>query len=553
MNRKMVSLFAVVAFLLVGFGISHAQSNYNFTPSINSTVIITTGVNSIDSFSIYPIANLKGIPVISVNGTLISQSIVNNLTAQGIKTAIVIGGPVVISNATVTLLESAGINVIRIWGVTAPDTALSAVQYIMPKPVFSCAVLAYYNETPSFGYSYQFAASLMAARNKCLLFPTFFNNVPQNILSYLQEYNITNITFVGPNALPASIFANLTRLHLRNVLGNQSYIANFTYSLRLGRPSRILLVGVNRAAWNASLVLGSLPSTNSSIILIENASQQMPSVINEINGENITDVRVVGIPSMVNVMDGYLHSAGINYTSYGGMGEGLMRQTMTDFRNQIRSDNRYYAQQFNVSVDAATVRNMINDALQRFDYYNSTLQTRSIQNGTNLTAVYSALKLAYSLVLNANNSLNSGNITAAIRQLQQAVLQMNERLYYSNIRGQFVNDSVGPDMHSVVENTKGLINAVDLQLSQLNQTLTGWSSLPAFRNDSTLIRSKMTRIETTLTQIRLCAQQFNLTCLQRIGLQIKAEMQNTIFNAVDANYTRRTIGPGANARVPVGR
>ncbi len=530
MNKNIMLLFVSFVFLFVGLSVSHAQSNYNLTPSINSTVIITTGINSIDSFSAYPLANMKGIPIISINGTQISQSLVDNLTAEGVKTAIVLGGPVVISNSTISMLEAGGINVIRIWGMTAPDTAIQTVEYFMPKPVVDCAVFAYYNETPSFGYPYQFTASLLAAKNRCIMFPTYFDNVPLSMLSYLQKYNITNVTFVGPTNLSQSVFANLSDIHLRNILGNQTYMENATYSFKNIKPERMLIVGVNQAAWNASLVLGSLPMSNSSIVLVSNVSKQMPPIINEIKTDNITDVTVVGIPSIAALIEKNLSSAGINSTSYSGIGEGFMKNVMGHFRNRIYSDGKYYAKQFDVVINSSMIREMINEIIQRFDYYNSTLYGMSIQSDINISGAYSAMKPAFSFILDANTSLNAGNITAAMKYMQQAQSQMNGGLYYSNVRGAFVSDSVASNKYTVAQDSAGLMNATNAEILQLNGTLASWTQFPIYGVYRPAIYTNLSFMNNTIAQMHTCAYEHNLTCIQSEGFKIKTDMQNTVSN-----------------------
>lgn len=531
MKIQGLALLAVLFVAFVSVGMSHAQSNYNFTSSTNSTIVLTTGINSIDAFSAYPLANQHGIPVVSINGTNISQSFVANLTAEGVKTAIVLGGPAVISNYTISLLKAAGINVVRIWGVTAPETSLDAVEYMMPKPVFHCAVLAYYNETPKYDYPYQFAASILSLRNKCMVFPTYFSNVPSYILSYLQTYGIKNITFIGPHTLPASVFSNLSGASLRNVVGNQSYMENYTVSARHEKANRMLLVGVDSAAWNASLVLGSLPSLNSSIALVSNASAQMPGIINEIKTNNITEVRVVGIPTVVGQIDSYLSAAGINFTSYGGVGEGLMRKAFAHFKSDIHVEKEHYRGEFNVSVNASIIRQVIENAVHKLQYYNSTFYNMYVQNGTNVSTVYTSLKQGYSLLVTANNSLNAGNVTAAMQYILQAKSLINEQIYGSDLRNLFVGDSVNSSIHSVSENLRELIGNINEQLNRLNMTLTKWGNNSSFSNVTSSVRQMVGDIQKLVVQIHICAQQNNLSCLQSIGKRIKADVQRAMSSA----------------------
>ncbi len=466
-TRVFIVLFLLsllMAGVVYGF---HGSSSLPASGQYNKTVILTTGINSIDSFSAYPISSLEGIPVISINGTTISQGFAQNLSSQGVKTAIVLGGPVVISNSTIASLQAAGLNVIRIWGVTASDTALQFTQYFMPSSPLKCAVIVYYNETPATTYNYEFAASVYASRNHCLMFPSYFSEIAIPVLNYLRQNLITNTTYFGPVHLSPLATANVSGL--RSVVGNASFMSRFIPSVNPVHPDRYIIVGVDSAAWNASMVLGSLPSVNSSISLVSDPQVQMPDIIAAIKSEDITDVKVIGIPSIVSQIDSILAANGITPVTYSGSGEGLMDKVLSAFKDRVHGEGAISANAhlINESFNVSAIRLLIQNLSQQVESYNVSLRS-SISANTNMTleartalqGLIVKLTGINGLLSEASSYLANGNISGAMSLVQQARSGLNEALYFSPERSSLVASG-----HATFGNVSTLVNYV---LSKLN-------------------------------------------------------------------------------------
>ena len=529
MDRKGSYAYIGLAFLLSLFlvAVSHALPNISyFQPSSSNTAIITTGINSIDYFSSYPLASFYGIPVISLNSTSISSQVIANLTAQGIKNVIVIGGPAVISNQTIQALKSAGFNVLRVFGITAPETAVDLAEYLLPSANATCAVIVPYNENPSSYYSYQFAGSVYSARNKCILFPLYFNNIPLPILSYLSSHNITNITFFGPKDLLSTVEAQVSKnIVVKHQNENES-------SLPSVKVSRYLIVGVNQNAWNASMIIGSLPSVNSSMALVSNVTAQMPGIVKYIKTENITDVKVVGIPSIVDQIDAYLKSNNITYESepLESAAFSLIKQFHNEFANESELHNRLA----NVAEELNSVKEQLSEVISKLNYYNLSIYNMSLNNSTALS-LSKELGSLLSMAKDANASISSNNISAALSIIAQIKSQLNSDMYGSYMRGSVVNNSffedrfnqsqiqkeVGEDISDQMENIGRFLNNTSINstcraqiTSMLNSTsyelkkLAGEQAASALNSNLSAILAINNRIRSITTQdsmlIRIC-------------------------------------------------
>lgn len=543
MKSFVIGLLVIV--LLIAVGASHAQS-YQFVPSANNTVILTTGINSIDGFSAYPIASIHGLPILSINGTNVSAAFAENLSAQGVKNVIIIGGPAVISNSTEALLESYGLNVLRIAGITAPETAVDLAEYFSPSPVFKCAILAEYNETPSATYRYEFAASTYAAVHKCYLFPAYFGNVPADIIAYLQSGGVTNVTYFGSSPL------NTTRLPI-NVT---QHVLNATAVIGPRVSSRLLIVGVNGNAWNASLGLASNVAVNASFVLVTNATAQMPGIITYINSRPGLTVRVVGVPLIVSQIDASLGAAGIAFTSYGGIGELLAEKLLFHSKNLLESEQREFR---NLStVSAQSVQLLINETENLLQEYNATVYNLTLNNVSGAGAVYNRISRYLNFTQEAQQALNAGNASAALNDLFHVRSRIRSYLFESlrpAIREDInaVRNSIPDLIESLIKGARivGTLNmshlpsnlsavipacrvptVVGLNISDVEDvgasiglgngvTAVGANGLLTSVNGSAVLRSRAQQISSLIIQLKGDLASGNISDINKLGVKIR--------------------------------
>ncbi len=543
---NVVLSICLISIVLFSIGLSHASSgsNYRFTQNVNQTVIITTGINDIDTFSAYPLADLAGIQVIAINGTTITSSFAQNLSAQGIKYVILLGGPAVISNSSLTILESAGLNVTRIWGVTAVQTALELTQYIAPNSAFKCAVFSYYNESPNMNFPYHEYASIRSARNKCLFFPTYFSYVPAYVISYLQQAGITNVTYVGPKPLNRAQLGNLTGFNVTQVTGNFSSTLDNISQLNPRTSQRFLIVGEANNDWNNSMVLGSMPALNSSFAMVYNVSAQMPGIIATIKSGNFSLVRVVGEPSIVTQINQYLMNNGIVASTSEGRGLGLNLDVLSKFRDDMHESARYYKPLFNVTINPNIIGQMINKTFEEIITYNNTLQQITQYNNTIIPSLYTMLNKTYSLTQDANGAFSSGNYTSAAHLIIRAINLLHTGLYDSMLEGALKNDSLEVSRSTENEQTNHLKQSIDTEISSINSTLTQINSSKLFSNLSLNISGRIGSISNLLSELKSCAQQNNATCVTNLAELIREKVSELKSSVASSGLDTHEDIPG---------
>ncbi|MGZ2225028.1 cell wall-binding repeat-containing protein [Glutamicibacter nicotianae] len=96
-------------------------------PSGASTVVVASGERFPDALSGSPLASLKKAPMLLVKKDSLPSSVVTELRRLNPKNIIVLGGPIAISNSTISKLKAHG-EVTRIWGDNLYDTSAMIAQ-----------------------------------------------------------------------------------------------------------------------------------------------------------------------------------------------------------------------------------------------------------------------------------------------------------------------------------------------------------------------------------------------------------------------------------------
>jgi putative cell wall-binding protein len=93
------------------------------------TALVTSGLNFPDATAGSIIAYRNHFPVVLTDPGTLSTQASTTLTALGIKQAIVLGGPLAVSDADVTAIQALGISVIRVAGQDQTDTAQELAEF----------------------------------------------------------------------------------------------------------------------------------------------------------------------------------------------------------------------------------------------------------------------------------------------------------------------------------------------------------------------------------------------------------------------------------------
>lgn len=101
------------------------------TASDLPTAIVATGHSFQDAESASVLSYADRLPILLTTPTSLSPQVSSVISELGIKQVIVIGGPLAVSDGTVSSLESLGLSVLRIAGQSATDTAVQLAQFEM--------------------------------------------------------------------------------------------------------------------------------------------------------------------------------------------------------------------------------------------------------------------------------------------------------------------------------------------------------------------------------------------------------------------------------------
>ena len=95
------------------------------------TAIVATGRSFQDAESAGVLSYADHLPILLTTTTTLSPEVASAISALQIEQVVVMGGPLAVSDAVVTALESLGVSVLRIAGQTATDTAVQLADFEM--------------------------------------------------------------------------------------------------------------------------------------------------------------------------------------------------------------------------------------------------------------------------------------------------------------------------------------------------------------------------------------------------------------------------------------
>lgn len=101
------------------------------TSSTLPTAIVATGTSFQDAESASVFSYSDHLPILLTTPTSLSPQVASVISSLAIKQAIVMGGPLAVSDGVVSSLESLGVSVLRIAGQTATDTAVQLADFEM--------------------------------------------------------------------------------------------------------------------------------------------------------------------------------------------------------------------------------------------------------------------------------------------------------------------------------------------------------------------------------------------------------------------------------------
>ncbi len=272
--------------------------------ALGSPVILVTDINTPDMFAAIAAGRYQGIPVIPLHNGELDDNIINMINNSD--EVILVGGYKVISEDVENQLKEMGFNVTRLWGIERTQTALSVMNYFWNDP--SCLVLVEDTFNPDRDTLYQEKALSIATRYDCPLITLPYGDISADLLETINDLNISRIFYLG------SIIPNETKELLDNynttiITGNIQQIRKRVIN-SIGQTGMLIIAAPN---WNETLGIGGAFLNRTYVERISKIEELDP-VIEEIQANNISPIRIVGDPVLGEEIYNKLAENGINAT-----------------------------------------------------------------------------------------------------------------------------------------------------------------------------------------------------------------------------------------------
>lgn len=296
--KKTFLLLAVMIFSSISFAAS-------------DTAIIATDLTNVDAMVASAAASSEGMPVLVTENGMLNDDTRNELISSKIKNVIIIGGPLVVKQEAEDELKLK-YKVIRLWGIERTQTAIEVAKHFWNS---ECAVLVGDTKNDEKDAKIQLHASNLASRFGCALIPVPDGTVPAEVLKTLDELNVTHVKFVG--RMNDGIRKSVKKFVLEE-FEDENEIEKSILNESDGRI-KFKIVIVATPDWRIANAIGSEPHHNSVVKMVSDASNEtVQKLVALIKENNITDVRVVGIPALAQEIATKLQSEGINATKISG-------------------------------------------------------------------------------------------------------------------------------------------------------------------------------------------------------------------------------------------
>ncbi len=434
----------------------------------SDTMMLVTDITSVDSATASAAASKAGVPVIVLENGLLTD--VTKSKLSGVKNVILVGGPVVIKPQVEKGLRDSGYNVIRLWGFERTGTAVAVSRYFWPEGA-SCVVLVDDTKNSDADSRMQMAASNLATRFNCTFIPVPEGSVPTEVMALFDDLGIKDIRFVGKR-ISLEARNKLRGFMLKEIIGDDDGIENEIEDNITNSTRNPKLVIVATPDWKAAVAIGSHPNEHSVVRQISDVSQ-VARIIDFIKAHNVTDVRVVGIPSLVDRIADMLAAANITAAKFSGQKASEISEKIFEHEKdewsklKIIEDENRLKLSFKIK---AFLEDDINDTITRL---NAVLtQLDSLNTTADIANAKLAIEAAKARITEVRNLLQSGDIDGARRLLFEIRFVSDEKKF--EMRDQLrikLNDEVKGEENGIddeISETEQSIEAVESRLGEIS-------------------------------------------------------------------------------------
>ncbi len=296
--KKIFLLLAVMIFSSISFA------------SVD-TAIVATDLTNVDAMVASAAASSEGIPVFITENGMLNNDARNELASMGAKNVIIIGGPIVVKQEAEDELKLK-YKVIRLWGIERTQTSIEVAKHFWPN--VTCAVLVGDTKNDNNDAKIQLHASNLASRFGCILIPVPNGTMPAEVLKTLDELNVTHVKFVGK--MNDEIRKSVKKFVLEE-LEDEDKVERIILNESVREGLKVVIIAA--PDWRIANAIGSEMHHNSVVRMVSDASNEtIQKLVVLIKENNVTDVRVVGVPALAQEIASALQNNGISVTKISG-------------------------------------------------------------------------------------------------------------------------------------------------------------------------------------------------------------------------------------------
>src|SRR3989338_1743626 len=373
--------------------------------------ILVSDTTSADMLIAKVASQKSGAPVLVLENGTLTDDVRTELAGLDIKTVILIGGPAVIGNSTEAELERT-YTVIRLWGHERTGTAVEAAKYFWTEA--QCAVLADDTKDSEADTELQTDAVQMAVTDGCIFIPVPAGRIPSETAALIGDLGVGRATFVGlSNSEFRSKFSQMERREISDRAARQAAVLE---KLR-NKTTELRLIIIAAPHWKHVLSYGSDGKRHALVRIV--SSENTQNLVELINEQNITDVRVLGHPALAASITANLQAACINATKISGerASEVAINATRESWSEWQQRRKEAFDNETNVFAKSK-IKRQVNALLTRLERELNRLEANN--NSANQTAaalLQKRIDSAQSQLGAVRDYINNDNLDTAKRRI----------------------------------------------------------------------------------------------------------------------------------------
>ena len=375
------------------------------------TVIVTTDKTSVDLLVAKAAGDHNGIPVFAAAGGELTEDLKSSIAATGAINVVIVGGPVVVSPEAEAEMKSSGYNVIRLWGIERTGTAIEVAKHFWLTGS-RCAVLADDTKNPTADTQDGILASTLASNLECPFIPIPNGEVPAEVLALFGDLNVTDLHHIGiMSSGPKGMLTKYKLKELRDTDVDKEVIEYYANS------TRVIIIAAK--SWSDVSVASSNPAAGSVVKFVTDVSQA-DAIADFIKENTISDVMIVGIPSLAQEINDALRAKGITPTKVTGERAAEVAKKMwEEQRKQWNNLREKYTKRANAEKEKIKTRllQLLNDTESEID--SESLEADDLAANADVSVIKSRLTTSRQRLSAIRQDIIGGDIALAQRRMQE--------------------------------------------------------------------------------------------------------------------------------------